>query len=692
MPRIRQYVSQAQSTARVNTRAQPMGLDLSGVMRAADAAGDYSQQLQQAQDRARVQLEHDEAVMTATNAYSEAQMTWTERLTQAKTKAPADAAGFTSQTLADFDAWTEDKVRDMPEAPKKILQANLRQMRLKLHADSFQFETSQRNKALVDQFGEGLEADRRAVMADPNAFADTLARRRAAAESLSLPAETRGKLADHAREALASDAANALIDLNAGAFLERAGARAAKGAKGKQGSRTEDRISSDVLLSSMRPDDLRRSIDRASMIVSQQEAAAAAEAARRQQQAEAAAARRDRAAAQGWSVLSGYLQAGMTPNASSPSIQAAMKAVEGTPYAQAYRDMLGELPQRQAAAVQPLTVQQQQLDALVTQRNVKGASPELDAEIKRREQVLAAGRKAFADEPLSAAAQFGHYSEVAPLDTSSLDAMLQGSPMRVQQAEIAAQYAGRPVSPFTTTEGRMIGERLGQLQPAQKAEQIAKMAAVVPPQQLQALARDVDKQDKPLALALAAGADRTTQGRTTAELILRGAQIMADAGQKAGQRGDVKRQELTASLRKLLDGTDPTARLPIPASARNDIIEAAVMIDAGLNATGSYSGPERALRLALHGDIVEHNGQRIVQPAGVDVAQRLNAYPEARVTAQTPDGYVYIPGGRPMGVPEFLANLPAAQLEPAGLGRYYVRSGGGLVMNRERAPIVVDLR
>lgn len=228
----------------------------------------------------------------------------------------------------------------------------------------------------------------------------------------------------------------------------------------------------------------------------------------------------------------------------------------------------------------------------------------------------------------------------------------------------------------------MIGERLGQLQPAQKAEQIAKLAAVVPPQQLQALARDVDKQDKPLALALAAGSSMTTQGRTTAELILRGAQAVKDKAIKEERGAEFG---VRASIAKEIGDA-------VPAGARDDVIDAARLIYLGKQAAGESVSFAGAARLAIGGDLVEHNGRRIPAPAGVDVAQRLNAYPEARVTAQTPDGYVYIPGGRPMGVPEFLANLSSAQLEPAGLGRYYVRSGGGLVMNRERSPIVVDLR
>jgi hypothetical protein len=43
-----------------------------------------------------------------------------------------------------------------------------------------------------------------------------------------------------------------------------------------------------------------------------------------------------------------------------------------------------------------------------------------------------------------------------------------------------------------------------------------------------ALADQLDKHDKPLALALKMGLDRTTAGRAASALVLRGAQALAD--------------------------------------------------------------------------------------------------------------------------------------------------------------------
>lgn len=683
MPQIRQFVSPGRVGSARLPITQPTGVDLSPLAKVAGDIAATHQQLQEVQRRESERLALDEARMSVTNSLSEGTALWTERLATAKTQAPQDAAGFTTGTLKEFDAWTNEQT-NKPQSPeaRRMLDQGIQKMRQGLHADAFSFETQQRTKALADSFVQGLDTDRRAVIADPSQFTDLLAKRLAVAQSLTVTPDMRAKMIDGARTQLAADAAGALVDQNAQAWLERTGARAAKGAKGKQGSRTDDaaaRVAADPLLSSMTPEALRSSIDRASMIVAQQEAARAAEADRQARLAEIAANRREREASQAWAILSGRAMGGVATDrvADAPLF----KALEGTPYAKEYERLAGEIPKRQAAAMLPLTVQQQQIDALIGQRNTRGTSEALEADIKFRKDILASATKAYDESPLRASQQYG-IQNIARIDTSSLPALLETIGPRVQQAEVARTVTGKPAPPLLPEEVPALQRHLAALPPDQFGAAVASMAGKVPAGQMAALAKQLDAHDRPLALAMAAGADMTTQGRATAELIRRGAQFAKDKSVKEDQGAELG---LRAQIAKEVGDA-------VPPAARQDVIDAARLVYMAKQGEGNTISIGGAVRLAIGGDLVEHNGRRLPVPPGINLAERLQSYPRSAIDAQAPDGYVYLPGGRPMGVPEFLAALPAAQLEPNGRGSFLVRSGGSLVMNQSRQPIVVLTR
>jgi len=684
MPQIRQFVSQGRTGAlRLNPSSQPAGLDLSPLAQAAGQIEDTRARLQEVQRRESERLALDEARMSVTNSLSDGTALWTEKIAAAKTQAPQDAAGFTVGTLKEFDTWANEQTskQQSPEA-RRMLEHGIQKMRLGLHADAFQFETQQRTKALADNFVQGLDSDRRAVIADPSKFTDLLAKRLATAEALTVAPDLRAKMVDGARTQLAADAAGALVDQDAQAWLERTGARSAKGAKGKQGSRTEDaaaRVAGDPLLSSMSPEALRGSIDRASMIVAQQEAARAAEADRQARLAEIAANKREREANQAWSILSGRAMTGVATDRVADG--QLFKALEGTPYAKEYERLAAEIPKRQATAMLPLDMQQQQIDGLIAQRNTRGTSENLEAEIKFRKDVHAAAQKAYADSALRATQQYG-IQNIAQIDTSSLPALIDTIGPRVQQAEVARTITKKPESPLLPEEVPALQKHLAALPPDQFGAAIASMAGKVPAGQMSALAKQLDARDRPLALAMAAGADMTTEGRSVAEIIRRGAQFAKDKSVKEDQGAELG---LRAQIAKEVGDA-------VPAAARQDVIDAARLVYMGKQGEGNSISISGAVRLAIGGDLVEHNGRRLPVPAGTNLADRLQAYPRADIDAQAPDGYVYLPGGRPMGVPEFLAALPGAQLEPDGRGRFLVRSGGSLVMNQQRRPIVVNVR
>lgn len=363
-------------------------------------------------------------------------------------------------------------------------------------------------------------------------------------------------------------------------------------------------------------------------------------------------------------------------------VDRAIKATAGTPYAGAIKGLAEQARVTGGLASQPIAVQQAMLDQVNAAIAQGGRSPELDKRKEQIEKVVNGSRTDVDRDPLRAGLERGVITELPPLAmTGGIEGIVQQLGDRVLAADRVRMWSGKPASPLTSDEAANFGRMLAALPAEQRGNAVAMVAATVPPQQAQALARQIDQRDKALALALAVGTDRTTQGRTTAELILRGAQAVKDRGIKEETAAETG---LRARLARELGDA-------VPEAARADVIDAARFIYLGKMAAGESVDPANALRLATGGTFIEHNGRRLPVPAGVDLPQRLESLPESAIASQAPDGMVYLPDGRPMRVPEFLGLLPGAQLEPVGLGKYLVRSGGALVVNSQRSPIVLDV-
>lgn len=413
-----------------------------------------------------------------------------------------------------------------------------------------------------------------------------------------------------------------------------------------------------------------------------------ARALRQAQHAEIVAQRVQRQSDEAFNVLSGWALQGKQAD---PSAAAAMISRLTPTAAAAYRAMAAEIPARTAVAMLPLDTQAQQLDQLKA-RAVAGTSVKLGNEIERREQVLAQARKDYGDDPLRAANERGVItSPLRPLNTSSLDAIAAGLVERAGQAQEVATITRRPVSPLLAEEAQKLGGILQALPVTQRAERLSQIAALLPAGQAQALAQQIysgqTESGKALGLALALGTARTTYNRTTAELALRGAEALKAKTIKEertpvdGWRGQINTQ---------LAGAYPN---PQQAEMYG---EAARLILAGLvaeGAGGTASDAKQAVRLAIGGNLVEHNGARIPVPAGMgaeDVRRRTESLTPADLAPQLPDGRVYV-NRVPMDAAAFLAGLPDAKLQYAGRGRYHVITGGTLAANAQGAPVVIEV-
>lgn len=407
------------------------------------------------------------------------------------------------------------------------------------------------------------------------------------------------------------------------------------------------------------------------------------------QRAEILAARAQRESDSAFSTLSAWVLSGRMPN---PDAAAGLIGKLTPQAAAAYRAMAAEVPARTAAAMLPLNQQEQQLDALYARVQREGTSQPLEEEIKRREQVLTQARQDYAKEPLRAGQERGIFDQpLQPLDLTSAEGFAAGITQRVEQARTVQTRTGRPVSPLLTDEAERMGRMLSALPIAQRAERVQQIATMLPPEQGQALAGQLvsgeSEEKRALGIAFALGAARTTNGRATSELALKGAEALKAKTIKEertpvdGWRGQIatQLQDVYASPQQAQMAT-----------------EAARLILAGLvaeGASGSSGDAKQAVRLAIGGSLPELNGARIVVPAGLDVRdvrKRLETLTPADLAKQAPDGQVYI-GGQPMAVADFLARLPDAQLQTVGRGRYVVKSGGTYAANVQRRPIVIEV-
>lgn len=369
---------------------------------------------------------------------------------------------------------------------------------------------------------------------------------------------------------------------------------------------------------------------------------------------------------------------------SAEQVAITTQALAGTPFLDTYRALQAQAREVGGAGAQPIAVQQAQLDQVNAQIAQRGAS---DALIKRRDslqRVLDASQRDYKDDALRAGLQRGVIDALPPIDISSMDAVIQTVGQRLQAAQIVQTRAGRPVSPLTNDEAETLGSTINALPVQQRATALATLGRSIGPQAAAGLAAQIDKKDKALALALQFGTASTTEGRTTAEIILRGQQALKDKTVKP---------ETPA-----VDGWKAKIAMEVDGVYRNqkqadDVKEAAFLIMSGLQSEGA-GNVKQAVNLAAGGRIVERNGAKIPLPAGVDedaFDAKLRSLTPSNFANQVQGNEVRV-GGQPVPLDAFVQSLPDAQLINAGRGRYNVLHGGRVVTNAEGMPITITAK
>lgn len=370
-------------------------------------------------------------------------------------------------------------------------------------------------------------------------------------------------------------------------------------------------------------------------------------------------------------------------------IDRAVAATKGTPYQAGIVALAKQSQETGGIASQPIRNQQAlltQVDTLIAQR---GRSPELD---KRREQiakVLNASQADLKENGLRAGLERGVITDMAPLDVSSPESMAGSFAKRLQQADHVSAWAGKAVSPLDASEADQVRGIMEALPPKQRSAAVATIAQAVGPRYAGAIAEQLNSKDKALSLAFASAGDKTTAGRFTSELILKGAQAIKDG---TAMKDDKKVTGWKATIAQQIDGALPDDR------AATAVKESAYFIAAGIAAEngGSVSTDDiaRSVRLAVGGSIIERNGKKLPIPAQMsadDFESRIKAVSPADIIKQAPEGKVRVAGAE-MPAAEFATSIPGQELIYAGHGRYAVVVRGRPVTNAGGRPIILEVR
>jgi hypothetical protein len=193
----------------------------------------------------------NEADVQIINAQSRLQLRAQERLRELE-GSEQGLAGATDTLLKEFDTWAKDEDTAASSMAKPRLASALARMRGQLNEQVYNAETGYRQKKIATDFSAGLDDDRRLVYANPAAFADALARRRALAQSLSLPEAAKAELDRHASETLAAGAATSLAENSPQQLLDRAG--------NGDPAKAEKAVKDDPILSKLSPEALRSTL------------------------------------------------------------------------------------------------------------------------------------------------------------------------------------------------------------------------------------------------------------------------------------------------------------------------------------------------------------------------------------------------------------------------------------------------
>lgn len=314
----------------------------------------------------------------------------------------------------------------------------------------------------------------------------------------------------------------------------------------------------------------------------------------------------------------------------------------------------------------------------------KGTDPFSDRLLQAMQTMDGKLRQQADDNPWSAAQQAGVLRDAPAFNMADPNSAIQVMQQRIRDIGTVEAWAGRRVSPLQPAEIEQLQKMVRQLPVDQAASLLSGMGTVVgDSDRVAALAKQLHDKDGSIGLAMLYASAKTTQGRYTAELVLRGDQALRD---RSVMVDDAKVTGWKASIAKEIRGAYSNRE------AEDQVIDAAFKIAAGKFAENGSADVDAAVRLAT-GGLIERNGQKVPLPYGLtetDFNKRLANIKAPDLADQAPDGNVYA-GRTAVPMADFLAKLPEATLVHAGQGLYNVRAGTSLITNAQGKRITLKV-
>jgi hypothetical protein len=657
MPGIQTYQQQSSLSGELNVRADS-GAFGAAETQAASRIGAAMQDVGAAEQRiVRMQEERDARALLG-QAVSQATLDWQTTLRDRQASALPGAPDFTPSLLKDFDEYSAKLVDNAPgPAARAFARQHMQALRTQLGMQAIAFEGQARVSLRMDQAQTSILNAGKVVQQDPaqyGAMAQLLRETMPDVGPATAKALNDKALHDLQQAAASSALENAPYDLRA----KTEAALGTKGEKGATGVQWIDEAPADQVAAWNKQADAR---------IKQIEAGKA-----RDQDAAA------KLAVDTVNKLRSFVTDGQLPSTNYQ--QEVRMLTKGTPWEQEAEGLIQAGVQGAGFGANTLPRQ-----ALILQEiEGKPTDPTVAAEIKHARSVFEAQSVAYKSDPWDAVARFQRQPAQASVPIQNGGQLLQIAQQRVPQMTMLETASGMPAPLLRPDEVPRAVSALQAMSPTARSETLGQVGAMLGSNdRVQALADQLEKGDRPLALTLKLGTDGTTAGRMVSELVQRGAQALKD---KTVKSDDAALSGWRSEIAGLVRGTLGDTR------AENDVIDAAYYVRAAMDQEGIAPEGFKLTATAANavnmvaGQPVERNGVKTLLPRGMTESQfdttLQRVWGDAKFLDQlkgsTPDGTLYL-RGQPVPVDRFSANLLRYGLTRDGQGNYIPGSGGAFV-------------
>lgn len=356
----------------------------------------------------------------------------------------------------------------------------------------------------------------------------------------------------------------------------------------------------------------------------------------------------------------------------------------GTPLEEPVRDLIASQRSIAGFATKSAPERAAELERMRAARATPGVGtdPLGDKVYRAATEVDSRLRQQADDNPWKAAQGAGVIQDaptINPADPQQAITLLQ---QRMRDIGRVEQWTGKRASPFQPEEIETVGKMVRSLPIDQAATMLSRFGEVMGnSDRVAAAAKQLHDKDGVLGLAMMFANAQTNLGRTTAELVLRGAQaekdgtVKPDAARETGWKATIASEVRGAYTNR---------------EAEDSVVRAAFLI------AGANGGDVDNAVLLATGGVVDFNGSKVPLPYGMAAGgladgerkfrKAIETVTPETIAAQAPGGQVRA-GPAVLSIDEFVRTLPDARLIHGGQGLYYVRAGNTMVTNAQGKPI-----